>query len=390
MKRVLVLDANQRSALATTRSLGRHGVTVITADESKTALSGCSCFSTQYFQYPSPSTALEQFITTIRTLAIEQNINIILPMTELTTALLLLYRQNLPDIILPCPSLEKINTLSDKCTLMRLAQNLTIPFPKTWFIDNPNDFNVSLTELPYPIVLKPSKSWLILDGKWLHTAVKFSDSPEQAQDILESDPAFCSHPFMLQERVEGTGQGVFALYDNGNPIAFFSHKRLREKPPWGGVSVLSESVEVNPVLLAHAKTLLDSVKWHGIAMVEFKVAADGTPYLMEINTRFWGSLQLSIDAGVDFPWLLYKMACGTPVEPVKNYKTGKRLRWLLGDIDSLYISLSQKNNNFGRKLTAIMQFLTPSPFRTKHEVNRWGDLKPFWWEIKQYFRDLLS
>ena len=388
MKRVLVLDANQRSALATTRSLGSHSIMVMTADESTTALAGCSRFSTQYFQYPSPSTEPEQFITTIRTLAIVHNINIILPMTELTTALLLQNRQNLPNITLPCPDLETIESLSDKCSLMRLAMQHSIPIPKTWFIDNPSNLNVSLKDLPYPIVLKPSKSWLIQEGKWLHTAVRFADNPEQAQDILVSDPAFHTHAFMIQERVKGTGQGVFTLYDRRTPIAFFSHKRLREKPPWGGVSVLSESIEVNPVLLAHAKTLLDSTNWHGIAMVEFKVADDGTPYLMEINTRFWGSLQLAIDAGVEFPWLLYNMACSLPVEPVQNYKTGKRLRWFLGDIDSLYISLRQKDNNIGQKLTAIIQFLAPSPFRTKHEVNRWGDLKPFWWEIKQYFRDL--
>ena len=48
--------------------------------------------------------------------------------------------------------------------------------------------------------------------------------------------------------------------------------------------------------------LLDELNWHGVAMVEFKVTEDGTPYLMEINTRFWGSLQLAIDAGVDFPY----------------------------------------------------------------------------------------
>ena len=37
-------------------------------------------------------------------------------------------------------------------------------------------------------------------------------------------------------------------------------------------------------------------------MVEFKHdERDGVPKLMEINGRFWGSLQLAIDAGVDFP-----------------------------------------------------------------------------------------
>ncbi len=388
MKRVLVLDANQRSALATTRSLGKHGISVITADETSSALAGCSRFSRQYFQYPGPSIAPEEFITDLRALAIAQDIHMIFPMTEQTTALLLQHQQDLPNIILPCPDLATIDALADKCSLMRLAESLSIPIPQTWYVDNPANMMVSLADLPYPLILKPSKSWLVQDGKWLHTCVQFADTPEEAQDILKSDPAFQSHPFMLQECVSGHGQGVFALYDTNKSIAFFSHQRLREKPPWGGVSVLSESVTVDPTLLAHARSLLDSVKWHGIAMVEFKVGDDGTPYLMEINTRFWGSLQLAIDAGVDFPWLLYKIACREPVEPVHGYKTGTRLRWILGDLDSLYISLRGKNTRITEKLAAILQFLRPAPFKTRHEVNRWEDPKPFWWELKRYVKDL--
>jgi hypothetical protein len=40
------------------------------------------------------------------------------------------------------------------------------------------------------------------------------------------------------------------------------------------------------------------------------------------------------------------------------------------------------------KADAILKFLTPHPFITRHQVNRWGDLKPFLWELKQYLRDL--
>lgn len=390
MKRVLVLDANQRSALSTTRSLGKKGVPVVTADETIKALAGCSRFSESYFTYPAPQTQPEAFVTALAELVQKQDIQIILPMTELTTGLLLQNQQEFPDISFPFPELDTINALSDKCALMRLAESLDIPIPCTWYVDNPAAISFDLNNLPYPAVLKPGKSWLTEQGKWLHTSVRFPTNSLMAKDIIKSDPAFHNHPFMAQERVSGSGQGVFALYDKGTPIVFFSHRRLREKPPWGGVSVLSESVEVHPRLLAHARALLDSVGWHGIAMVEFKVSEDGTPYLMEINTRFWGSLQLAIDAGVDFPWLLYQVACGEHPPTIEQYHTGNRLRWLLGDIDSLYISLKSKNIPVGEKIRAIQQFLTPAPFSTRHEVNRWGDLAPFWWELQQYVRDILK
>ncbi len=56
--------------------------------------------------------------------------------------------------------------------------------------------------------------------------------------------------------------GVFALYDKGKAVAFFAHRRLREKPPQGGVSVLSESVAVDPDLELYARKLLEHVNLH--------------------------------------------------------------------------------------------------------------------------------
>jgi predicted ATP-grasp superfamily ATP-dependent carboligase len=54
---------------------------------------------------------------------------------------------------------------------------------------------------------------------------------------------------------------------------------------------------------------------------------------MEVNPRFWGSLSLAIEAGVNFPYLLYLMSRGEKFKPVEHYEIGKRCRWLLpGDI----------------------------------------------------------
>ncbi len=390
MKRVLVLDAAQRSALAVTRSLGKRGVPVFTAEETPAALAGCSRFSKRHLVYPSPRLYPDQFVDVLAGLANEHHIDIVLPMTELTTTLLLEQQTTLPGTILPFPDMKTVDSLADKCHLMRLAESLNIPIPRTWYADNPASLPVRLDELPYPVVLKPGKSWLLHHGQWIGASVRFADNPLDAENILSSEPAFSAHPFLIQECVAGHGEGIFALYDRGNPVAFFAHRRMREKPPCGGVSVLSESVALDPVLHSHALSLLNSAGWHGIAMVEFKVAPDGTPNLMEVNTRFWGSLQLAIDAGVDFPYLLYQMACGEHPDPVDDYKIGTRLRWLLGDLDSLYLTLRDRRYTLSRKAGAIRRFITPSPFRTRHEVNRRGDLGPAWYEIKQYVRDILD
>ena len=389
MKTVLVLDSNQRSALAVTRSLGKQGIPVFTAEETPTALASASRFSKQHFTYPSPRMNPEQFIELLSNLVKQQHIDILLPMTELTTTLLLLHQDSFPDATIPFPDMNTVESLTNKCLLMQMAESLDIPVPHTWYADDPDNLPCKLDELPYPVVLKPGKSWLFHEGQWQRAAVLFANNATDAKNILDSNWAFRAHPFMIQECVDGYGAGVFAIYDKGKPLALFAHRRLREKPPSGGVSVLSESVHVEPVPGSYAQTLLENVNWHGVAMVEFKIAPDGTPYLMEINTRFWGSLQLAIDAGVDFPYLLYQLACGEQPDPVTDYKTGIKLRWLLGDLDNLYLTLKNKRTSFSTKIGSLGRFITPS-LSTRHEVNRIGDLKPFWYELRQYFSDILG
>jgi predicted ATP-grasp superfamily ATP-dependent carboligase len=390
MKPVLVLDANQRSALAVTRSLGKHGVQVHTGEAASTALAAHSRFSRHFTEYPSPTRESEHFIQTLVEYVQEQQVSMLLPMTELTTLLLLEQRQAFAGVHIPFPDMQTVDMLADKCTLMRLAGTLNIPVPQTWYADSQAKLPLALEKLPYPLVLKPGKSWQLQQGQWRRAGVRIAATTLEAREILASDPAFQAHPFLLQEHVEGYGAGVFALYDNGKPLTFFAHRRRREKPPEGGVSVLSESVAVDPVPGSYARMLLDEAGWHGIAMVEFRVASDGTPYLMEINTRFWGSLQLAIDAGVEFPWLLYQLASGKRPDPVSVYRTGIRLRWLLGDLDHLYLTLRDNRYTLPDKLKTVLKFLQPTPFRTRHEVNRWNDLAPFFYELKAYLRDLRS
>ena len=389
MKRVLIIDANQRSALAVTRSLGKQNVPLITADESQSALAGSSRYSQQYFTYPSPQVKPEQFSSAIAELCKNENISIVIPMTELTTSLLLKHKASSPAITMPFPEIDTVNILANKCSLMRLAESINIPVPNTWYADNPLKLPIDLNELSYPLILKPGKSWLEYNGKWHHTSVKIADNPASAAEILKTDPSFNAHPFILQEYIPGKGGGVFALYENGKPIAFFAHRRLREKPPRGGVSVLSESVALDSTLRSYAHKLLDHVYWHGVAMVEFRITPNGEPYLMEVNTRFWGSLQLAVNAGVDFPWLLYQITSGSQVTPLIDYRTGIRLYWLLGNLDWLYLMLRDSGFSMKEKLMAVVYFLIPSPFKTKFEVVRLTDMRPFWFELKRYFKDLL-
>jgi predicted ATP-grasp superfamily ATP-dependent carboligase len=183
-------------------------------------------------------------------------------------------------------------------------------------------------KIKFPLVIKPTRS----SGS--RGIVYVQKEENLMEDYLS---VHRTYPFpMIQEFIPPGGQsyGAFLLFNrNAEPRAVFAHRRLREFPVKGGPSTFRESVH-KPELIDMSVRLLKSINWYGVAMVEYKEdPRDGQCKMMEINPRFWGSLPLSIVAGVDFPYLLYKMVMEGDIEPVMDYPEGKRCRWLLpGDI----------------------------------------------------------
>ena len=385
---ILVLDAGQRSALAVVRSLGKvPDTSLITAECTRRALAGCSTFSKQYLVSPNPNDAPEDYLDWIATLTEEIEFDLVIPVTEVTSQLLLMNKSRLPHVRLAFTSYENVMQIADKGNLVKLAQELGMPVPKSeWFA---NWQAVDIENIHYPCVIKPclSKIYTPEDG-WVSTTVNIIHNKPGLDKALTLSPYLQTSPLMIQEFIPGSGAGIFCLFNKGKPIIFFAHKRLREKPPQGGVSVLSESASPNPDLQNQAEKLLSGANWHGVAMVEFRIAEDGTAYLMEVNTRFWGSLQLAVDAGVDFPALLVSNEFGLCLKAPVAYKVGQRLRWLLGDLDSLYIYL-KSNYSKQQKLMRCLQFCIPDLLHTRHEINRLNDLKPAVFELKQYIKQFL-
>lgn len=384
---ILVLDADQRSALAVVRSLGRHkDLRVIAADELPIALAGTSKYCQAYFQYPSPRQSPEMFAQWLIPFVAAQEIDWLFPTTEISSQSILLLRDQLGKCRVPYADYSTVLALADKAALTKLAAQLNVPCPNSQYFNN-SSLLAPGSIAKFPVVLKPNLSRLRLPSGWLETSVHIAHTQAELSELLTEKPYFREHPFMLQEFIPGKGAGIFALYGNGKPISFFAHRRIREKPPSGGVSVLSESAPLEPTMLAIAKKLLDAVCWHGVAMVEFRIANDGTPYLMEVNTRFWGSLQLAVDSGIDFPYWLYQV-CNEENPSIQNYRLGRRLRWLLGDIDNLYLTLRNKRTRLPEKLKQLFAFFIPRPFSTRHEINRWADFAPAWHELKEYVKAL--
>jgi predicted ATP-grasp superfamily ATP-dependent carboligase len=388
--RILVTDSDNRQTLAATRSLGRAGHRVFTAGDLHRSLASASRYCAGHEVYPSPIRDPEGFVSAVVEMAQRFEIELLLPMTEISTLLLTAARDRLPaNCRLPFPDSEVVAMAANKAAVLRLAVELGVPIPRTIEIENHEDAVRRAPSFEYPVVLKSGRSRVWNGREWLSTTVCYALDPADLRARIAAMPAEI-FPVLAQERIDGPGVGVFLCCHAGKVIASFAHRRIREKPPSGGQSVLCESVAVEPAAAAFAARLLQQMNWEGVAMVEFKRdLRDGSLKLMEINGRFWGSLQLAIDAGVDFPNLLVALRNGAPPDQPPAYRVGVRSRWLWGDFDSLLAVLRKSGSELrlpashpGRWRT-LLSFLAPWRPGMRYEMERLGDLGPWWLETKR-------
>jgi predicted ATP-grasp superfamily ATP-dependent carboligase len=230
-------------------------------------------------------------------------------------------------------------------------------------------------------------------GRRISLRVLHAGDAAELRHHISQLPA-AAFPLLLQQRIVGPGVGVFLLLWEGECRGVFAHRRILEKPPSGGVSVYREAIAAEPELVGRSRALMESFGWTGVAMVEFKVeSATGQAFLMEVNGRFWGSLQLAIDAGVDFPILLAEAALGAPGGAVPKYRAGVRSRWSLGVVDHLLARFRHTDRELGlppdspsRLATMGMVLASLARRGDRDEVLRLDDPGPFLRESLDWIR----
>ena len=273
--------------------------------------------------------------------------------------------------------------------MLELAQSLGMNVPVTLSARDAQSIRAAVNQIGFPAVIKPSRSRYRLGNRICSTSVRIVKNAAELDLLLPQLDWLAHLPALVQAWIAGHGAGVFALYGPAGPVAWFAHRRLREKPPAGGVSVLCESTTVDPNLRALSETLLSHVGWWGPAMVEYRIAPDGRAFLMEVNGRFWGSLQLSVDAGVNFPLLLLRLAQGQDLPLQGDYQPQRRLRWLLGDVDNLLLQFKGQLQEGSRWYSLKSFAKTFFDAQCRQEAFRSDDPMPALREASQWFRALL-
>lgn len=327
--RVLITDGILRAALAVCRALGSRGVEVSCADQTRLNPTFFSRYCSRRLTFPGPREDPDGFVETLTGFLAREPHELFIPLDPGSIEVVVANRERFEEVVpVALADSASFSTFWDKGLTHRLAERIGIPVPRTVAPSTPEGAVEESRSLRFPVVVKPRSSFAA-------RGLRRARDERELDRVYRAVHRLFPKPLVQEEIPHGPKFGVGCLFDReSRPVATFAQEEVRGYPVQDGVrsgaiSSLQRSVW-RPDLVDLAVQLLDAARWYGIAEVEFMVdPRDGTPLLMEVNARFWASVRLAALCGVNFPWLLYRVARGETVEPVRSYDAGVLCRALL-------------------------------------------------------------
>jgi predicted ATP-grasp superfamily ATP-dependent carboligase len=340
---VIVTNAKNRIGYAIVRSLGKKEIKVYTSDFVKTAMSFYSRYSYGNFLYPSPFRFQKEFINILINRIKKLKCDVLIPVYE-ETFLISKYQDILSrHVNLVVPEYQSILSVHDKQKLYNISEAIGIPVPLTIPVVEIKKNSSILEKIHFPALLKPRQG----GGAW---GFKRMSRPSDLRHIMK----FHLYPdgleperFLVQELIDGQVYCCALLFNKGSYRAGHCYRQIRETPISGGTATYRESV-IHPQIMNTFTKLLEHLQWHGVCHADFIVdKTTGQPFLIDANPRLWGSLYQSIVSAVDFPYLIFRMATEGDIEPIYEYNTNVKTRWIGGDVKCLleYIRNPEKSKN---------------------------------------------
>ena len=301
---IVVTDCEYRAAVSLVQALGEAGHTLILCHSRDMAIDP-PAFHSRYaaacheidakVSEPAYLDALEAICRAC------PEMPVLLPAGAKTTALIAREQARFDrfakTLVAPANVLDAAN---DKETVQRVAAGIGVPTPKT-YTGTPDAF---------PVIVKPrcgEKLGLKAEKRYAR-----ADNAAEFAAVYAKMKTYDNTP-VVQAYIAGEGVGVCAVLDkDGNPAAVLCHRRVREYPVSGGPSSCCESVSRSD-LLAFSEALVQETGFTGPAMFEFKCAADGSPRLLEVNPRVWGTFPLTRSAKTDFAYSWFCLAANLPL-----------------------------------------------------------------------------
>jgi D-aspartate ligase len=313
-----VVIGGDYQGLGIARSLGRRGIPVCVIDD-ETSIARASRYVRNVVRVRdlrSEASLLEALTTARQRLGLSGWV--LFPTRDENVAAIAANRDALRhDFRVPTPDLASVRRAWDKRETYRLAAELRIPIPRTWFPRAEAD--LAAIDIEVPAVVKPAikehffyvsgeKAWRA-DGR-----TELVSSFRRAADIVDEGEV------IIQEMIPGGGEEQYAycaFFRDGRAVASMTVRRRRQHPSdFGRASTYVETVSL-PELTEPSMRFLSAIGYYGLVELEYKRdSRDGAFKLLDVNARTWGYHTLGAAAGVDFPYLLFLDQVGAGVPEV--------------------------------------------------------------------------
>jgi D-aspartate ligase len=343
--------------LGIVRSLGRQNIPVCVIDDERSIA--------RYSRYATHSVAvasLRDERQTVRTvLDIGRRLDlrgwVLYPTRDETVAAFSRYQAELNEFFrVPTPPWSSIQWAWDKRNTYRLAGELGIPAPRTWYPLTAED----LDEIPVdqPLAVKPAiKEHFFYATK--AKAWRVNNRPELNELFRRAAAHVEPGEVMIQELVPGGGEQQFAycaFFKDGQALGSMVVRRSRQHPPeFGRASTYVETIDL-PILEQLSERFLRAINYYGLVELEYKLdPRDGQYKLLDVNGRTWGYHTLGPGAGVDFPYMLFADQSGETVQPRRG-RAGVRWIRLLTDFPTGLREIFARRQELGAYLRSLNTF----------------------------------
>ncbi|XVH33529.1 ATP-grasp domain-containing protein (plasmid) [Haloferacaceae archaeon DSL9] len=328
---VVIPAVHAPHAVTCLRSLGRRGIHTIAAYERRTP-----AFSSRYCDEiaitPSPTENLAGYRDALLSLVRRPDVRAIVPMREADVYVLAKYRAEFEAEVTPLwPSFDAVRTAHDRVRLVEAAERAGVPAPETRPLDDVDEWDGRQ-------IVKPRFACLTADYLESYPSqrcVEPSSVHYLDRGVEPDSEAICEamgHVPIVQEYVPGEEYALWALYDEGTPVATCHKHQVRGFSYAGGTSVYRETIR-EPALEAVGRALLEELDWHGFASVQMKRDPNtGEFKLMEINPRVWVSVACPVRAGIDFPYHYWQLANGERIDESPDYRLGTATHRIGGEV----------------------------------------------------------
>lgn len=300
---ILIPDGESIWTLPVIKCLAfRRDFRVFILSSKKWTAAKCSRSKFYYKHYPKADR--ESWLAIVNK-EIESNaIDVVIPISEIESQFFIKNSHSLVANaqVIPLASNVNFETATYKNRLGTFCEENHIAYPKSILFDNANDFFNKGGELKYPVLLKPVHD---LGGN----GIVLFDSQKELE-IFVSSKTETNDSFFIQEYIEGHDIDCSVLCLNGDILTYTIQKGflLGNNPfsPSHGIEFLD-----NKELLEITKRLMKALNWSGIAHIDLRYDKVRECYcIIEVNARFWGTIEASRMANINFPVLLCDLTMG--------------------------------------------------------------------------------